>query len=187
MYKLKSLGLSPISISLLVLVNIPKNFETHFDMSIVGGQSINFNFSSNDMETKEGWSTFNLAIKHCRLILKVSQIRIESLSSSTESLLQYLHFLSNMGVTGRVYRPSSICKLCAEVRYLLNHCLWFLFNICKIYGSRSLKLFIKPHFVMILSRIKQGFNFLDLWQPTINMRVILHILPHRRSLKNWPK
>ena len=84
---------------------------------------MNLIFSSTDIETNLGKITFNLAIKHCRLILNVSQKHMKCLSSSNKPSLQYLHFLSDNGVTGRVYRPNSICKLCAEVRYLLSHCL----------------------------------------------------------------
>ena len=124
-----------MSISLLIFVMIPRNFDTHFAISGVGGQRMNFNFSPDDITSKFGFKTFIRFIKHWRLILKVAQKRMKCCSSSSNPSLQYLHILSRIGVTGRVYRPDSICNEWADTRYLVNHCLWFLFLIFTIYGS----------------------------------------------------
>ena len=70
MYKFKLSGHNPPSISFLVIVIIPKNFDTHFATSEVGGQRMKHSLCASDSDRKFALSAASLPKKTLSLYLK---------------------------------------------------------------------------------------------------------------------
>ena len=115
----------PKSISFLVSLMMPRNFETHLANFVVAGHRIVFNCCSVVRFRKVGFNAVTRAKKHCLFRLKSEHSKIACCSVSHCPLSQYLHMRCDSGVTGEVWRPVYILILWADVRKRLSQALCY--------------------------------------------------------------
>ena len=150
-----------------MFVIIPKNLETHLAISIEGGHKIKLNFFSQLILSNSGINPLNRIRKHCRFSLKVLQKRMKCISSSIDSSSQYLHILSQTGVTGRVYRPDSILRELFYIpKYLYSE---LLRKYAELRPSRTEMPFVTSKFLC-----SEDLMFRRAYVPTVTVELLIH-------------